>query len=231
MNPFQPVKDLESEIGRYTGAPYVVSVTSCTMALLLAVAWKLRNHPTAIRSYVGGPDPDYQPEAFAKRTDYTIIHVAPEKISIPKRTYVSVPQSILHAGGHPVFRDEIWAGGYELKPLRVWDFAKRFTGGMYEPGEFQCVSFHTSKVLGDTQGGAILHDNGAADQWLRKARFDGRTEGVEPSADIFDMVGWHCYLSPDVAARLVWRMARLPAKNPDLPTDDYPDLSKLEIFK
>lgn len=102
---------------------------------------------------------------------------------------------------------------------------------MYKQGQFQCVSFHASKILGDTQGGAILHDNAEADEWLRRARFDGRTEGVAPEDDRIDMLGWHCYLSPDVAARLLWKLSVLPEHNTDLPNSDYPDLSTFQIFR
>ena len=144
---------------------------------------------------------------------------------------MSVPQSIIHAGGSPVFRDEDWLGEYRLKPTTVWDSARKFTSGMYMPDRFQCVSFHASKILGDTQGGAILHDNPEADAWFRRARFDGRTEGVAPKDDTFDMVGWHCYMSPDVAARLLLKLSVLPKHNAPLPNDEYPDLSTIEAFK
>jgi dTDP-4-amino-4,6-dideoxygalactose transaminase len=102
---------------------------------------------------------------------------------------------------------------------------------MYLEGEMQCVSFHWTKILGDTQGGAILHDNDEADAWFRKARFDGRTEGVAPKDDQFDMIGYHCYISPDVSARLLAKLSVLPKHNADLPNDEYPDLSKFEVFK
>lgn len=195
----------------YTGAKYAVAVNSCTMALLLAIAWHLDRGPTG--------------NVFRKFEDRI-------KIEIPDRTYVSVPQSIIHAGGWPVFRAEEWLGGYQLSPLPVWDYARTFTGRMYEwPGQFQCVSFHTSKVLADTQGGAILHDNAEADAWFRRARFDGRREGVAPIDDMFDMFGWHCYMSPDVATRLLWALSVLPQYNMPLLNDNYPDLSQMEIFK
>lgn len=198
-DPFQVVRDFEKALCEYTGSRFAVTTNSCTMALLLAVAWYVRN---------GGD----------------------QEINIPKRTYVSVPMSILHAGGRATFRDEDWLGSYRLTPSPVWDCARTFTAGMYEPDTFQCVSFHHSKILGDTQGGAILHDNEDADGWLRKARFDGRTEGVFPKDDTF-MLGWHCYISPDVAARLLWKMDKLPEHNDPLPNDDYPDISKSVIFK
>jgi len=139
--------------------------------------------------------------------------------------------SMIHAGHRVEFMNNEWKGAYHLYPIPVVDSARRFTIGMYEPGYFQCVSFHASKILGDTQGGAILHDDPVADKWFRKARFDGRTEGVHPADDTFDVLGYHCYLSPDVAARLLLKLSVLPKDNEDLPNDDYSDLSTLEIFK
>ena len=152
-------------------------------------------------------------------------------IEIPSRTYVSVPMSIIHAGGKPAFRDESWSGAYRLKPLPVWDSARRFTAGMYAPGQMQCVSFHASKILGHSQGGAILHDDPEADQWFRRARFDGRAQGVAPRYDDITMIGWHCYLSADVAAALLLKLHHLPRHNADLPNDDYPELSQMEVFR
>jgi len=138
--------------------------------------------------------------------------------------------SIIHSGYNVVFRDEDWLGSYQLKPYPVYDSARKFTFGMYKKGEFQCVSFHASKILGDTQGGAILHDNEEADEWFRRARFDGRREGVAPKDDNF-ILGYHCYMSPDVAARLLLKLSVLPEHNEPLENSDYPDLSLQEAFK
>lgn len=223
MNPFDVVRDFEAALCEYTGAPYAVTTTSCTAALLLAVVWNIRGYP---------------------RSEDGMVRFVPD-IEIPKRTYVGVGMSIIHAGGRPTFRDEDWRGSYQLQPLPIWDSARWLTRGMYKgrdylsptsridrdcKGQFVCVSFHAAKTLGDTQGGAILHDNPEADAWLRRARFDGRTEGVAPNDDIFDMLGWHCYLSPDVAARLLHKLSVLPAHNDPLPNSDYPDLSTMRCF-
>jgi dTDP-4-amino-4,6-dideoxygalactose transaminase len=151
-----------------------------------------------------------------------------QEVEIPKRTYVSVPMSILHAGGKVRFRDEEWRGLYQLRPYPIWDAARIFTSGMYSGG-FVCTSFHWSKTLGIQQGGAILHNNLDADKWLRRARFDGRTEGVAPKDDTF-ILGWHCYMSPEIAAEGLVRLSFLPKHNDPLPNSDYPDLSKVPLF-
>jgi dTDP-4-amino-4,6-dideoxygalactose transaminase len=154
-----------------------------------------------------------------------------KEVTIPKYTYVSVPMSIMHAGGRVKFDSLGWRGMYQLHPYPIWDAARRFTSGMYRAGQYQCVSFHWSKILGLQQGGAILHDDDDADRWFRKARFDGRTEGVAPKDDTFTSLGYHCYLSPEVAALGLVRLSFLPKHNDDLPNSDYSDLSNVELFK
>lgn len=214
-NPYQVIKDFEQALCDYTGAPYAVAVNSCTNALLLACKWHLRED-----------SPHFLDNAvFSCNGSYS------KTIEIPKKTYIGVPMSIINAGGEVCFRDEDWVGAYQLKPYNILDSARWFEMGMYVKGLMQCVSFHATKTLGDTQGGAILHDNPKADEWFRKARFDGRTEGVDPKDDHFDMIGYHCMMTSDVAARLLVKLSSLPAHNDPLPNSDYPDLSQFEVFK
>lgn len=145
-----------------------------------------------------------------------------------------------------MFRNEAWKGAYQLHPLPVWDSARRFTSGMYKEflttftqtenifrmikGEqhMVCISFQTSKILGLEQGGAILLDDPAADEWLRRARFDGR---LNASEKLPKQIGWHCYLSPTVAALGLQHLACLPRHNEDQAgSKDFSDLSKLDIW-
>ena len=200
-SPYAVTKQLEEMLCEYTGAPFAVAVNSCSAALLLAVQWFYHNA-------IGKPS-----------------------VSIPKRTYVSVPCSIILAGGRVSFDEREWRGEYQLIPLPVWDSARRFTSGMYRPGAFQCVSFATTKILGIEQGGAILHSDPVADKWFRRMRFDGRTEGVDPSEDTFDIIGHHCIMLPSIAAQLVLKLHHLPRHNEDMPDYPYPDLSQHPAFK
>lgn len=221
-SPHQVTRDFEAALCEYTGAPYAVTVTSCTAALMLAVAY----HYERARWLATEAD----------RLLYFLQDGFP--VEIPKRTYVGVPYAIKEAGARPAFRDEDWRGYYQLKPLPVWDSARWFSGGMFfgdhyfDSGSMLCVSFHWSKTLGIQQGGAILHDDPEADKWLRRARFDGRAEGIAPKDDPFPLQrAWHCYMSPEVAAEGLMRLSLLPKHNEPLTNDDYPDLSTLEAFK
>lgn len=212
-NAFEIVRDFENAVAEYTGAPYCVAVNSCTNALFLALRYS-RLYPA---EYLKGID----------------------GIHIPKKTYISVPMQIKHAGYRPVFYDLKWSGVYRLNPTCIWDAAKRFTSNMFKkinfvgdehPIDYVCVSFHWAKILGIQQGGAIIHNDPQFDIWARKARFDGRTEGVKPKDDN-PIMGWHMYMSPEIAAQGLVRLMHLPKNNPDLPMDDYPDLSQMDIFK
>ncbi len=150
------------------------------------------------------------------------------EVTVPARTYASVPQSIIHAGHGIIFGNISWRGEYRLAPLPVWDSARRFTSGMYRHGDMQCVSFQTSKILGLEQGGAILLDNPRAAEWLRRARFDGR---LDASEKLPKQIAYHCYLSPTVAALGLQRLACLPRHNEDQAgSEDFPDLAVLDLW-
>ena len=204
MNPYAVVKQFERAVAEYTGAPFCVSVSSCTAAIELALLW---------HRFVKGNVP---------------------AITIPARTYKSVADAVVRAGSVVRFEAIEWQGAYQLIGSAVWDSARKFTGGMYVRGRMMCTSHHASKILGATQGGCILHDNVEADTFLRRARFDGRAEGVAPKDDKFQIPSEfvrHCYLSNDVAAMLLLKLHSLPRHNEPLPNDQYPNLSTMRIYQ
>jgi dTDP-4-amino-4,6-dideoxygalactose transaminase len=147
-------------------------------------------------------------------------------VNIPSKTYPSVPMGARHAGLDVAYVHKEWKGGYECYPSNIWDYACRFTSGMYVSGDIQCVSFHAKKLLKIGQGGAILHDNEEADIFFRAMRFDGRTEGVLTNEDTYPLCGYHCYMSPPDASRGLWLIQDYPQYMPDIPTADYPDMSR-----
>ena len=151
---------------------------------------------------------------------------APTTVSFPRHTYCSAPMAALHAGHRISWRDEDWRGAYRLEPTTIWDSARRFRAGMYVAGQMQCVSFQASKILGLEQGGAIFHDSEKADIELRRLRFDGR---YDESEGLPQRLGFHCYMSPTVAALGLQRLALLPRDNPDQVVH-FPDLSALPIW-
>lgn len=147
-------------------------------------------------------------------------------ITIPKRTYISVPCSIIHAGYRVMFKDIDWSGIYQLSPLPVFDGATRFKKNMYTGG-MHCLSFHAKKHLKIGKGGMILTDNEEEADWLRLARFNGR-EQIPYEACDFRMIGWNFYMTNMDAARGLWLLDSIPDDNEDI-CNPYPDLSKYNI--
>jgi len=199
-NPYQIVKAFEDEVSYYTGAPYAISVDSCTNAIFLC----------------------------CKYLDI-------KTVTIPSKTYLSVPQSIIHAGGEVIFdsseETNNWKGLYQLKPYPIYDAAKRFTSNMYIPGSYMCLSFHIKKHLKIGKGGMILTDNENAVEWFIKARYEGRTQKRYHDDDI-TMLGWNMYMTPQQAAHGLALMQNMLANNEDLDEhNNYKDLTEFTYFK
>lgn len=203
MMPHEITREFESAIAEYCGSRFAVATTSCTMAIQIALAWKVAS-------------------GFIS---------AGNTVSMPKFSYVGVCASIKNAGLSISFDDRDWSGEYEITGSGVWDSARRTTSGMFRPGAMQCLSGHWAKILSVSQMGVVIHDSEEADVWMRRYRFDGRTEGVDAKVDQVTYPSVHAYLSPEVAAHGLMKLSLLPKHNADLPRSAYPDLSELEAFK
>ena len=156
-------------------------------------------------------------------------------VVIPSKTYLSVPQSIIHAGGNVIFdrtkETNDWRGIYQLKPYPIYDSAKRFTSNMYISNTFMCLSFHIKKHLKISKGGMILTDNEEAVKWFKKARYEGRSEKLYHQDDI-DMLGWNMYMTPQQASHGLSLMQNISTHNDDLGENDgYRDLTEFTVFK
>jgi len=153
-------------------------------------------------------------------------------ITVPSRTYLSVPQSVRQAGANVQFEDLDWKGIYQLKPFPIYDAAKRLTSGMYIPGSLMCLSFHFKKHLKIGKGGMILTDNVGAVEHIKRMRYEGRTENISYHEDIIDEEGWNMYMTPEQAARGLVLLTDHPQNSPDLIEDPpYRDLTEFSLFK
>jgi dTDP-4-amino-4,6-dideoxygalactose transaminase len=153
------------------------------------------------------------------------------KVTIPKKTYLSVPMSILHSGADVVFKDLEWEGIYQLEPYPIWDSAKRLTSNMYIENSFMCLSFHIKKQLAIGKGGMILTDSEEAVEWFKKARYEGRSE-KNYKVDSIDMLGWNMYMTPQQASHGLALMQNYPEHAVDLEENNgYRDLTEFPVFK
>ena len=154
----------------------------------------------------------------------------PQKVKIPYFTYASVPMQILHAGYEFEFVDKKWSGTYKLDPLDVWDFAGRWTKGMYEGG-YAALSFQIKKRLPIGRGGMILCDDYESYTWFKKACYDGRDLEKNYMEDDIEMLGWHMYMTPEDAARGIILMDNISEINDDSHSHmSYKDLRLNKVF-
>tara|TARA_Y100000310_G_C20615912_1_gene780609 strand:- start:480 stop:1124 length:645 start_codon:yes stop_codon:yes gene_type:complete len=154
------------------------------------------------------------------------------EIIIPKRTYVSVPCTIIHAGCQVKFEDVEWSGAYQLKPHPVYDSATRMTSGMYIPDTYYCVSFHRRKHIPIGKGGMILLDDVDAYEWLKVVRYEGRHMDTMYKDDSFDMIGWNMYMPPEQAAEGLDLYYKINEYNDDLESSGtHKDLSQFPMYE
>jgi len=206
---YRITEKFEEQLSNYTGAPYVITVDNMSNALFLALYYENK-----VKKSIDG------------------------KITIPNRTYPSVPCEIIHAGLKVEFeqiKGKTLTGAYQLKGSNVWDSALRFTADMYLKDQHMCISFTGPyKHFKLSKGGAILTDNHEAYLWFKRARFSGRRE-CSYHEDNFDMLGWNFYMMPELAARgsllmnQFYDLNEQPVHNKDL-TLPYPDLSKFKVY-
>jgi len=154
------------------------------------------------------------------------------EITIPNRTYVSVPQVIIHAGCQVKYEDYEWSGVYQLSPYPIIDGATRFRKDMYVEDTFHCLSFHIKKTLPIGKGGMILTDNIEAYNWFKKARYEGRDITVPYDNDQIDMLGWNMYMPPEQAAYGIKLFLKSKPQNDDCGGSwKYPDCRKYKFLE
>ena len=202
--------DFEQMLAQYTGAKYAITLDNMSNALFLALYYE-KNVTKSITS---------------------------KYITIPNRTYPSVPCEIIHAGlkvKWKMVEGKTITGAYELGGSNVWDSALTFTADMYKPGTHMCISFTGPyKHFKLSKGGAILTDSLEAYHWFKRARYSGRRE-CSYHDDNLDMLGWNFYMMPELAARGVllmnqfYNMDGTKKYQEDL-TLPYPDLSQFKVY-
>ena len=155
-------------------------------------------------------------------------------ISIPKKTYASIPMVIHNAGCRYKFEDVPWSGLYQLKPYPIYDSALRLSKGCYIQDSFQCISFHRKKILKLTKGGVILTNDPEAVEWFKAMRCKGRHPHKKYfyTEEKFDLMGWNMYLHPEDAAKAYLILKQLPEHNEDGGRHEtYTDLTEHEVFR
>jgi dTDP-4-amino-4,6-dideoxygalactose transaminase len=195
MNNHYFIDLFEQRLREFTGSPHVVLTDSCSNSIFLSLI-------------------------FLKR--YKNFNAT--SVTIPKQTYISVPQSIINAGLKVRFEDKKWFGTYELEGTPVIDAAVGFKKDMYVGG-MMCLSFQQKKSISIGKGGAILLDNESDYNILKRLSWDGRDSSKSVKDDIENIIpGYHMNMIPDDAAKGVLKLNQC-VETKIGSYADYPDIS------
>jgi dTDP-4-amino-4,6-dideoxygalactose transaminase len=155
-----------------------------------------------------------------------------ESVSVPKRTYISVPFLAKKLNIELQWRDEDWQDFYFIGDTNIVDAAVLWEKDSYIPNTFMCLSFQFRKHLSLGRGGMILTNDIDASIRLKKMSYDGRIPNIPWREQDISSIGYHYYMTPETAQlgldKLPVAIATKPVK---WKINDWPDLTEMEIFK
>lgn len=152
-------------------------------------------------------------------------------ISVPHRTYISVPFLAKKIGIDLVWKDIEWKDYYYLT-TNIIDAAVLWKKDSYIPGTFMCLSFQFQKHLSLGRGGMILCDDWESMMVLKKMSYDGRLPDIPWRDQNIDSMGYHYYMTPEIAQNGLDKLEEaIKTKPRQWVVSDWPDLTKMKVFK
>ena len=159
-------------------------------------------------------------------------YVGANEIVVPKRTYLSVPMLANKMNLELKWKDEDWRDYYEIGNTGVYDAAVLWKENSYIPKSFMCISFHFQKHLSLGRGGIILTDDKEARDELKKMSYDGRTPDKPWREQNVTTMGYHYYMTPETAQKGLDKFEEAKKTKPrKWLLEDWPDLTKMDVFK
>ena len=152
--------------------------------------------------------------------------------SVPKRTYLSVPFLAQKLDISFDWREENWEEFYYLGGTSIIDAAVLWRENSYIKNTFMCVSFQFKKHLSLGRGGIILTDSKKDAISLKKMSYDGRIPDIPWREQNIDTIGYHYYMTPETAKIGLEKLPKAISTEPKKwVVTDWPDLSKMDVFK
>lgn len=155
----------------------------------------------------------------------------PNTVTCPKHTYLSVPMTFNKLGLDWNFSDDAWSDYYYVGNTNIIDAAVYWKRTSYVPNTLMCLSFQYKKHLSLGRGGMILLDNEEQYHYLKKLRYDGRSDNKPWADQDVETMGYHYYMTPETAEMGIMKLYMAKATVPKLWSHkDYPDLSTMKVF-
>lgn len=158
-------------------------------------------------------------------------HTTPDtELTIPSRTYISVPFTLMKLGLKWRFVDQPWQDYYYIGGTKIIDAAVHFKQGGYISGTLMCLSFQFKKTLGLGRGGMILCDSEDQYNLYKMLSYDGRTDDAPWRQQDISTVGYHYYMTPETAELGSQKLQTAQPKATQ-GSYDYPYLPNMQVFK
>lgn len=159
-------------------------------------------------------------------------HQNVKSITVPKRTYLSIPFLADKLGIELKWKDENWKDYYYIGDNNIIDAAVLWGENTYIPKTFMCLSFQFQKHLSLGRGGMILTDNQTAAKELKKMSYDGRSPDMPWRDQNINSLGYHYYMTPETAIEGLQKLPNAIKTEPrQWGITDWPDLTQMKIFK
>ena len=152
------------------------------------------------------------------------------KITVPSRTYISVPFTLIKLNLDWQFKDIDWRDYYYLAGTNIIDAAVYFEKDSYVENSLMCLSFQHRKALSLGRGGAILCSKKQDYDLLKKMAWDGRDHNRLWKEQDIDVVGYHYYMTPETAELGSKKLKNVIPK-PRQGSANYPYLPEMKVFK
>ena len=152
------------------------------------------------------------------------------KISVPARTYISIPFLSNKLGLELEWREENWKDYYYLTE-KVIDAAVLWKRNSYVSGTLMSLSFQFQKHLSLGRGGMILTDNEKQAHELKKMSYDGRLPDIPWREQNISSIGYHYYMTPETAQLGLDKLQQAIDTPPRVwQVSDWPDLRLMDVF-
>ena len=152
------------------------------------------------------------------------------KISVPARTYISIPFLSDKLGLELEWREENWKDYYHLTE-KVIDAAVLWKRNSYVSGTLMSLSFQFQKHLSLGRGGMILTDNEKQAHELKKMSYDGRLPDIPWREQNISSIGYHYYMTPETAQLGLDKLQQAIDTPPRVwQISDWPDLRLMDVF-
>jgi dTDP-4-amino-4,6-dideoxygalactose transaminase len=155
-----------------------------------------------------------------------------DDITIPTHTYISIPFTFEKLNLKWKFEYQEWKDFYYLGNTNIIDAAVYWKQNGYIKNTFMCLSFQYKKHLSLGRGGAILLQNKEDYDMLKKMSYDGRSPNTPWMEQNIDTVGYHYYMTPEIAKLGLDKLPKAFKDNPkSWNYSHYPNLKTMKVFQ